>query len=99
MERKLGYSQSIFKALAMGDLATVELNASQMNLVGKVEGFARMKNKPYQTQLHAFDRISHEIGQQAKNGNTEGATLAFNQLTVNCVQCHKLLRANSESQD
>ena len=95
MERKLGYSQAIFKALATGDLETVRLNAAQMNLVGKVEGFARMKNRPYQAQLHTFDRISHEIALQADKGNIEGATLAFNQLTVNCVQCHKLLRAET----
>ena len=99
MERKLEYSQTIFKALAMGDLDTVKFNASQMNLIGKVEGFARMKNKPYQAQLHTFDRISYELTQQADKDNIEGATLAFNQLTVNCVQCHQLLRDDADGQD
>ena len=99
MERKLDYSQSVFRALALGDLETVKLKAAQMNLVGKVEGFARIKNKPYQAQLHAFDRVSREIAQQADKGNIEGATLAFNQLTVSCVQCHKLLRADDRREN
>lgn len=95
MEKKLEYSQAIFKGLALGDMDNVTLNARRMNLVGKVEGFARKKNRPYQTQLHTFDAVSHEIMKQAAKGNIEGATLAFNQLTVNCVQCHKLLRAET----
>ena len=99
MERKLNYSQSVFRALALGDLETVKLKAAQMNLVGKVEGFARIKNRPYQAQLHAFDRVSREIAQQADKGNIEGATLAFNQLTVSCVKCHQLLRADAPGGD
>ena len=95
MEKKLEYSSAILKGLATVDYGSVQQNAEKMRLLSKVEGFVRSRNPEYRVQLRLFERISREIGRQAEQENLEGMTLAFNQLTVSCVSCHKLLRDNS----
>ena len=96
MEKKLAYSQSIFKGLSQGDFATIEASARQMQALSRVEGFVRRRNPDYANHLTAFEYINREIIRQAEKENIEGATLAFNQLTINCVKCHQSLRETSE---
>jgi hypothetical protein len=42
-------------------------------------------------QLATLNRVEGFV-RQAKKENLEGSTLAFNQLTVSCVNCHRSLR-------
>ncbi len=46
----------------------------------------------YKTQLEVFATANEEIIRQADEDNVEGAALAFTQLTISCVNCHKQLR-------
>lgn len=94
MEKKLEYSQQALISLVTGDLEDVQLNATRLNLLNRVERFVRRKNPNYQKQLKSFDLVSADLATQANNKNIEGATLAFNQLTVSCVKCHQTLRAD-----
>ncbi|MCA9135980.1 MAG: hypothetical protein KDB00_04455 [Planctomycetales bacterium] len=96
MEKKLTHSQAILRGLAMGDFAEVKHNAGRLKVLNRIEGFVRRKNPDYRAHLNTFSRVISEIERQADNENIEGATLAFNQLTVSCVECHKSLR-NDES--
>ncbi len=98
MEKKLIHSQAILRGLAMGDFADVKYNAGRLKVLNRVEGFVRRKNPDYRAHLHTFSRVSAEIERQAENENIEGATLAFNQLTVSCVECHKSLRSDDSLQ-
>ena len=92
MMQKLDYSQSILRGLAEGDFDRIERSGSQMLLLNRVEGFIRNRNPSYRAQLHMFERAAQQIVSQARRENLEGVTLAFNQLTVNCVRCHQTLR-------
>ena len=68
-----------------------------MKGLGKFEAFVRSRNAAYTRQLQAFEDINDEIIRQADNDNVEGVALAFTQLTVNCVNCHKVLRQHVKS--
>ena len=92
MKKKLIHSQAILRGLAMGDFEDVQYNAGRLKLLNRVEGFVRRKNPDYRAHLNTFSRVIAEIERQAQKKNIEGATLAFNQLTVSCVECHKTLR-------
>lgn len=96
MEKKLDFSKSILESLTKGDFKQLALDAEQMRLLGKIEGFVRRKNESYRTQLRTFDSANLELVRQANRGNAEGAALAFNQLTTSCVACHVLLREGVE---
>lgn len=96
MEKKLDFSKSILESLTKGDFKRLALDAEQMRLLGKIEGFVRRKNESYRAQLRTFDSANLELVRQANRGNAEGAALAFNQLTTSCVACHVLLREGVE---
>jgi cytochrome c556 len=95
MKQKLELSQNILAGLTKGDFEAVELNAQRMNIVNYLEKWAAA-DKPeyvaYKRQLSYFEMANREILRQSRAKNVEGATLAYNQLTVSCVQCHQIVR-------
>jgi hypothetical protein len=93
MKKKLEYSQNILGGIANADFDKIVQNAEAMRSVSKVEGFVRRQTPGYRTQLHIFEESADEIIRQGKKDNVEGAALAFTQLTISCVNCHKHLRA------
>ena len=97
MKKKLDYSQDILAGITMEDFDKIADNARAMKGLGKFEAFVRSRNAAYTRQLQAFEDINDEIIRQADNDNVEGVALAFTQLTVNCVNCHKVLRQHVKS--
>ncbi len=92
MEKKLEYTQGILRGLATGELDDVAEKGEQMRLLSKVEGWVRNRRPGYRAQFQAFELANGEIVRNAKSDNLEGATIAFQQLTITCVSCHKILR-------
>ena len=92
MRKKMEYSQAILKGMATGDFEAIQLNASRMRLLNKVEGFVRKRNPSYRWHIRVFERTTSQLADHAKAENLPGVTLAFNQLVVNCVNCHNSIR-------
>jgi hypothetical protein len=92
MKQKVRASQQILKALADGDFNTIGANAQAMNLLEHLEKWSRADRPEYRTQLRLFEFADHELIRAASEKNIEAATLAYNQLVVSCVNCHKLVR-------
>ncbi len=92
MRKKLEYSQNILAGIATADFDKIATNAESMRTLGKIEAFVRSRTPGYRKQLEMFDDANEEILRQAKRDNVEGAALAFTQLTISCVNCHKQLR-------
>jgi cytochrome c556 len=96
MKKKMDYSQNILSGLATADFDKIAENAQAMQGLSKMEWFVRGKMPGYRTQLEIFLDANAEILKQAKQDNLEGSTLAFTQLTISCVNCHKQLRAEKK---
>ena len=96
MKKKLEHSQNILSGLASGDFDKIAENAEAMQGLSKIEWFIRGRTPGYRTQLEIFLDANAEIIKQAKQDNLEGSTLAFTQLTISCVNCHKQLRASKQ---
>jgi hypothetical protein len=95
MKQKLEMSQNILSSLTQGDFKSVEQNALQMNVVNALEKLVAKDQphyKEYMRQLTVFETANRELQRMASEKNIEGATLAYTQMTVSCVQCHKLIR-------
>jgi hypothetical protein len=93
MNRKLHFSQELLAGITAGDFDKVTTSAQAMRALNKVEAFMRNQTPGYRTQLQIFEESLDEIIRQADKDNVEGAALGFTQLTINCVNCHKQLRA------
>ena len=92
MKKKLDYSQNILAGLANADFDKIAENAQAMQGLSKVESFVRGRTPGYRSQLDFFQEANAEIIKQANKDNLEGSALAFTQLTISCVNCHKKLR-------
>lgn len=95
MQLKLQMSQEILAGLTRGDFQAVETHAQKMNVVNFMEKLVTADKphyKEYTRQLQAFETANRELLRQSAAKNAEGATLAYVQLTISCVQCHKLIR-------
>ncbi len=94
MQKKLEFSQRILAGLALADFEKIRKNAENMNFIDYFEKWSHAERRDYRQQLEMFEHANQELILQATRKNLEGATLAFNQLTVSCVQCHKIIRDN-----
>lgn len=92
MKLKLDYAQKILQGLAEADYDKIALNAEAMQGFSKFEGLLRRRPKGYAAQLEIFKDANAELIKQANRGNLDGSVLAFTQLTISCVNCHKRIR-------
>lgn len=93
MQKKLEYSQRIISGLATEDFEAIRKNATAMQNLNRIEGFVRRRDvKDYRTQLLIFEYANGELIRSADHKNVESAALAFTQLTLSCVNCHKVIR-------
>jgi cytochrome c556 len=92
MKQKLNYSQAIFAALSEADFESMSAAADKLTTLNKVEEFVKHRNLKYKAQLDIFQFATQEVARQAEKKSVEGAALAFHQLTLSCVNCHKQLR-------
>lgn len=93
MKKKLEYSQRIFASLATEDFDTMADSALFLSRLNQIEKFSRGRNPKYRAQLDIFRYALEEVRTEAGQKDIDGAALAFHQMAMSCVNCHKLLRA------
>ena len=92
MQKKLGYSEKILQGLVSSDFAEVAKNARSMNALGQIEKWVRGNTSDYRAQLHIFRNANEQLIRMADAENLDGAALAYVQLSLSCVNCHKIVR-------
>lgn len=92
MRAKLRQSQALLEGLANQNFALLKKNAKDMKAVADLEQWIHGENEEYELQLKLFRSANDEIIRQAEEKNIDAAALAFVQLTMSCVNCHKQLR-------
>lgn len=92
MTQKLDYSQKVLKGLTEGNFDDVLTHARAMNMLGYLEGWSRADIPGYREQARAFATADRALIRAARQKNLDGATLAYTQLTISCIQCHELIR-------
>ena len=93
MKKKLEYSQNILSGVATEDFKKIRENASSMKALDVLEKFVHPRDKDYRMQLQTFQFANDELIRNAREKNVDGAALAYVQLTLSCVNCHKVLRS------
>jgi hypothetical protein len=93
MKQKLRASQEILKDLSDADFQAIGANAQAMNVMEHLEKWVRAQRPEYRTQLRLFEFANRELIRASSEKNLEAATLAYTQLVISCVNCHKLVRA------
>lgn len=92
MQLKLQNSQMVLNGIALGNFETIETSALDLVKLSRKAEFQLMKTKEYAKHSEEFRTNAENIAKMAQAKNLEGAALAYVQLTLNCVNCHKYLR-------
>jgi hypothetical protein len=92
MRAKLVYSQKILEALALEDFAQLAKHSQDLKLLSQESNWNVLQTEQYVLHSQDFRRRADALTDAAKKKNLDGASLAFVELTLNCVQCHKHVR-------
>jgi cytochrome c556 len=92
MQKKLEYSEKILAGLATADFEAIGKNARSMNALTQMEKWVRAGLPEYRAQLRIFQNANEQLIEMADAEKLDGATLAYVQLTLSCVNCHKVIR-------
>ena len=94
MKKKLEFTEKILAGLASEDYDNIGKNARLMNTMSHLEKWVRGNTPEYRTQLKIFQNANDHLIRMADEKNLDGAALAYVQMTLSCVNCHKVVRAS-----
>ena len=92
MRLKLDHSQKVLEGLALEDFELVAKHSQQISLLTQDETWQVFQTLEYRHHSAEFQRIADELTKQARKKNLDGAALAYVQMTMSCVNCHKYVR-------
>src|SRR6185437_10353177 len=92
MQQKLVLSQQILAGLAREDYGSISKAAVNLKGLTQLERWFRAQDDRYRAQLNIFWFATNELGRLAEEKNVDGAALAYTQLTLSCVNCHRIIR-------
>jgi hypothetical protein len=93
MKEKRIRSHAIIDALTAGDHDALRRNAEVMVAIADMRVFASAYKTPeYRYQAEVFKHAADELLTAAKAKNSDGAVLAYSEMTRTCVKCHSHFR-------
>ena len=92
MRPKLLHSQKVLEGLTLANFDLIAKNAQDLSLLSQESGFRVLQTPDYLHEAQEFRRIADRLTTAARDKNLDGATLAYMELTLTCVQCHKHVR-------
>lgn len=93
MRQKLDHSQKVLEGITLEDFSMIERNSLALAALSQAASWQVLKTPEYVTYSAEFLQLANSLTRAAREKNIDGATLAYVQLTLNCVNCHKHVRA------
>jgi hypothetical protein len=92
MRPKLEHSKAVLEGLALEKFGMIAKNAQALKDLSEAAEWRVSPTAAYLRYSGEFQRLADELIANAKEKDIDGATLAYVQLTINCVNCHKYVR-------
>jgi cytochrome c556 len=92
MKVKLRQSQQVLEGLVLEDFGKIEKHSQEMSLLSLAATWQVFETPEYVEYSRKFRNAADALTDAARKKNLERATLAFNQMTTKCVECHKYVR-------
>ena len=92
MRAKLAHSQNVLEGLAVEDYDLIDKGAQELSLASEDASWQVLQTEDYARQSADFRRSCDSLRKAAKSRNLDGAALAWMEVTMKCVQCHKYVR-------
>lgn len=97
MKLKLALSQGVLEGIAMERFEQIATNAQALIKLSQAAEWRHRETAGYQRFTADFVRQADALGRAAKSRNVDAATVAYFQLTVSCVNCHRYLRGADQA--
>jgi len=92
MKFKLHYAQGILEGITTENFELIATNAFNLKKLSQASGWEIRHTADYQRFTAEFRQHTESLSKAAEHRNVDAATVAYFQLTVSCVNCHKYLR-------
>ena len=92
MRAKLGHADRVLEGLAVADFDLIERAAQELSLASLDSNWQVLQTEDYVRQSAEFRRACDTLKEAAGKKNLDGAALAWVDVTLKCVQCHKYVR-------
>lgn len=92
MARKLDHSQKVLEGIALNDFDKITRNADELISISKTTEWKVLKTPEFELYSNDFRRSAAAMIDHSKNKNLDGAALAYVEMTLTCVKCHKHVR-------
>ena len=92
MRAKLDHSQKVLEGLALEDFDMIAKHGQELSLLSLAASWQVLETMEYQQQSVEFRRAADALTEAAKKKNLDGAALAYVEVTMKCVNCHKYVR-------
>ena len=92
MQRKLDASREIVKGLSIENFDLISKNSQELMLLSHEAQWQAMTTPEYLRMSSEFRGSAERLRDQAKGQNLDGCTLAYFEVTLSCVRCHKYMR-------
>lgn len=92
MRAKLGHAQHVMEGLALADYDLIERGAHDLALASQASSWQVLQTEDYARQSREFRRACESLRSAAKDKNLDGSALAWMEVTLKCIQCHKYVR-------
>jgi len=92
MRKKLTHAQKVLEGIALNNFDQIGRSAEELILISKSAEWRVINSPQYEVHSNAFRRAAEGLIEKAKDKNVDGAALAYVDLTLACVKCHKYVR-------
>jgi hypothetical protein len=92
MGAKLKYSQNALAGLVNEDYTAIAKHGQDLSLMSLESTWEVYQTEKYLQHSGEFRRAADAMTKAAKAQNIDGATLAYVDMTMTCVACHKYVR-------
>lgn len=92
MKRKLEHAQKALEGITMEKFDSLEKNAAALVKLSQTEAWRTIETDEYRLFSEEFRRHAKALQNAAKKKNIDAASLAYVQMTLTCVNCHKYVR-------
>ncbi len=92
MRAKLDSSQKVLESIATENFATLNTHAQKLLALSQAAGWEARQSPEYKQHTAEFRRHAESLQKAARDQNVEAASLAWFQMTISCVNCHRHIR-------
>ena len=92
MQRKLEFANNLLPALMLENFDAIERNSKRLQRLSEASNWSVIRTHEYTRHNSEFRRAVDALEKAAQEKDLDAAALAYAEMSLKCVQCHKYVR-------